>query len=315
MYSGPGSGDGTAPPANLPPGLDTPSPTNATESRSSPLGGQLSQEITTTIGSQVRHMIAQAKGDSEVKVKRELGKLKLWMQQMDEKLDAMLAHVEGVEPPKFEVEPTQVTGLLQKIEAQWGKELGTLKQELHQTILAHNHNADLMKAHKDALDAIRVQLDNSAPLRAEQINTQLAKVDSVLQSQQTKRKLDPLFSRLQILEQRVVASYTGQMPPSQPTQPRFPIVPPGTAAGQPSPTAPALATPGKGSSKGGTSAVRVPTDEEVAARLQTLSKAAAPAPATDGLRSEAPVFVPSVELQATTVSETTRPPEVEAPPS
>lgn len=295
-------------------------------------------------------MIAQAKGDSEVKVKRELGKLKLWMQQMDEKLDAMLAQVEATEPPKFEVEPTQVTGLLQKIEAQWGKELGTLKQELHQTILAHNHNADLMKAHKDALDAIRAQLDALAPLRAEQINTQLAKVDSVL-GQQNKRKLDPLYTRLQILEQRVVASYTGQMPPSQP---RYPIVPPGSmpGGGMPPPAVPPAATPGaqdmydtysstpqtdaygsaatnsgwaagegagKGWSKGeGASATntkekqpfRVPTDEEVAARLQNLGKAAPTQKASDGLRTEAPVFVPSVELQAQ-AAEPARPPDGE----
>ena len=34
----------------------------------------------------------------------------------------------------------------------WTIEVSTLKHELWQTIQAHNHNADLLKHHKDAID-------------------------------------------------------------------------------------------------------------------------------------------------------------------
>lgn len=60
----------------------------------------------------------------------------------------------GAPPPntptaEAPLDAAQVGQLLARIEQQWGQEIRTLKEELHQTILAHNHNADLIKHHKD----------------------------------------------------------------------------------------------------------------------------------------------------------------------
>merc|ERR1719217_1840685 len=95
-------------------------------------------------------------------------------------------------PEQGAVEPQTVAQALAKLEQQWGKELGKLKQELHQTIFALNHNADLMKHQKDVLDAIRSELAaQSQPPSAERLRNakaQLAKVDQLLKGQQQKQK-------------------------------------------------------------------------------------------------------------------------------
>merc|ERR1719158_2608310 len=80
-----------------------------------------------------------------------------------------------------------------------------LKQELHQTILAHNHNADLIKHHKDTIDALRTRCDKLCTNtgRSSEIQKQLSTLDQRLKQQQKTRKLEPLFERLSALEQRV----------------------------------------------------------------------------------------------------------------
>merc|ERR1719389_806897 len=81
---------------------------------------------------------------------------------MDVRIDALIKQLDEIdEAPEQAVEPQTVAQALAKLEQQWGKELGKLKQELHQTIYAHNHNADLMKHQKDALDNIRNDLEKS----------------------------------------------------------------------------------------------------------------------------------------------------------
>merc|ERR1740127_434897 len=82
--------------------------------------------------------------------------------------------------------------LLSKIEQQWGQEIRTLKQELHQTILAHNHNADLIKHHKDTIDALRERcskLTNNS-VKTNEIQERLQKLDVRLKQQQKQQKLE-----------------------------------------------------------------------------------------------------------------------------
>ena len=67
--------------------------------------------------------------------------------EMDAALDLMMDQL-GDEA----VEQHTVAQALAKVEQQWGRELGKLKQELHQTVFAHNHNADLMKHQKDVVE-------------------------------------------------------------------------------------------------------------------------------------------------------------------
>merc|ERR1719191_1365031 len=52
---------------------------------------------------------------------------------------------------------------IQKLEEVWEGEVGSLKHELWQTIQAHNHNADLLKHHKTAIDQISGRASESIP--------------------------------------------------------------------------------------------------------------------------------------------------------
>merc|ERR1719310_1262698 len=77
---------------------------------------------------------------------------------MDKRLDQLVVSLDGMDPAESQeaaLDAEAVGQLLSKVEQQWGQEIRTLKQELHQTILAHNHNADLIKHHKDSIDALR----------------------------------------------------------------------------------------------------------------------------------------------------------------
>merc|ERR1719401_273817 len=169
----------------------------------------LRRDILARIGDQVNQLLLQAKKDSESKVKFELKSLNDVMKVMDERLDAIVQQLDEIEQtPKQAVESHTVAHSLAELEQQWGKELGKLKQELHQTIFAHNHNADLMKHQKDALDQIRIEIESqkSSPAseRIKLAKDKLAKADALLKGQQKQRKLEPLFKRLATLEQKLM---------------------------------------------------------------------------------------------------------------
>mmetsp|Transcript_41675 Transcript_41675/g.77434 ORF Transcript_41675/g.77434 Transcript_41675/m.77434 type:complete len:251 (-) Transcript_41675:54-806(-) len=190
-------------------------------------------EIVQTIEAQVARLIENARIDTETKVKMELKQIRQTMMAMDERLDQLLAHLDGLQAPESS-EPAlsaeAVTQLLSKTEQQWGQEIRTLKQELHQTILAHNHNADLIKHHKDSIDALRERCAKmqGSSAKTSEIQLQLRQLDARLKQQQKQRKLDPLFERLSALEVKVTA---GAHPGAWGAYPRPPVgLPPGISA-------------------------------------------------------------------------------------
>merc|ERR550537_508684 len=76
-----------------------------------------------------------------------------------------------------------------KLEEVWEGEVGTLKHELWQTIQAHNHNADLLKHHKDAIDQVQGRMTENAPNpELEQVHAQLMQVDKVMQREMDKER-------------------------------------------------------------------------------------------------------------------------------
>merc|ERR1740121_1281510 len=94
-----------------------------------------------------------------------------------------------------------VTQRISQMEAKWGSEVKALKQDLHRTILAHNHNSDLMRHHRDALDEARAKLDARTWPKAEQVDMQIEQVDRLLRTGQAKqRALDTLTERLANME-------------------------------------------------------------------------------------------------------------------
>jgi len=255
---------------------------------------ELQKEISGTIEAQVQRLIEQARLDTEQKVKQELKVIRDAMVMIDLGLDQLLAQLDGMEPPaEAPLDAEEVHQLLSKIEQQWGTEIRTLKQELHQTILAHNHNADLIKLHKDTIDNLREKCAKlqSNSVKTSEIQHQLQKLDARLKQQQKQRKLEPIFERLGALETAVAAAVAQgnaawRYPGSLPMVPPGMALPGSLAAG----VVPGMSAMGMAAAAGGKGAVpkaagtgpaagkagekaafKIPTDEEVQARLSKLS--------------------------------------------
>jgi len=184
----------------------------------------------TQLAKDVEKMIEKAKRDSEVKVKQELSRIRKEIEDVRGRLTGLATQVQK-EQSQITMAATQkeraavesvvdkktLTEFVQKIETRWMSEMNILKQELHQTIMAHNHNADLMKHLKDAMDHIRIQLDERSLLRpdqwirwmphVEQFLTQSTQRDRQLQS--VTPKLDSLLLRVETLESQFLSLFPG----------------------------------------------------------------------------------------------------------
>jgi hypothetical protein len=214
---GPACGPPSEPPPPAPPGLF--------------LGGEKQAEISGTIQAQVHRRLEMARHDTENKVKQELKQIRDVMIQMDVRLDQLIGQLDGVEPradPPLDADHIGQT--LSKIEQTWGQEIRTLKEELHQTILAHNHNADLIKHHKDTIDSLRERchrLQSSGPRGGAEAQQQLGRLEQLSrQQQQTTQKITPLFERLTALE-RSVTTVAARSAWRYPMSPMMPGVRPG----------------------------------------------------------------------------------------
>jgi len=265
---------------------------------------EMKKEIANTIEVQVARLIEQARHDTETKVKMELKTIRDAMMATDARLDQMLAQLDSIEPtepPEPPLEPAIVGQLLSKIEQRWGQEIRTLKQELHQTILAHNHNADLIKHQKDAIDALRERCmklqSNSA--KNSQIQQQLQQLDARLKTHQKQRRLETFFERLAALEQRVaLAQGSAWRYPGMP-----PMVTPGMNVPQGIPPALMLGMgaaggmPGKGTAvKGGLGYPGVDsTTDAASASGKAGDKAAFKCPADDEVQAHLSKFMASAE--------------------
>lgn len=217
-------------------------------------GGALEKqaEISGTITAQVTRLLEQARLDTESKVKTELKQIHEVILSMDGRLDQMLAQIDSIEPraePPLDAE--HIGQVLSKIEQQWGQEIRILKEELHQTILAHNHNADLIKYHKDTIDALRDRchrLQAGGTRTGAELQQHLGRLDQLTRQQQTQRKMEPLFDRLAALEQKVAAAARWRYP-LMPPMPMMPGMRPPATAGLPAAAmmAAGMGVPGKGS--------------------------------------------------------------------
>lgn len=219
---------GAAPGLGAPPGLTParaeppvgppPSPpeNSSEENQAAP---DIMQEISEKIGQQVQALLLQAKKESEAKVTTELRHFHSAMQEVDARLDQIAKQLDELDndgPRPDVLEQSSVVQALAKVEQQWGKELCKLKSELHQTIFAHNHNADLMKHQKETLDQIRQEIDmRSAPSQNSEsmrmAKSVLQKADAWQKSSVSRsKKSEPILQRLTALEQKVAAAWRWQ---------------------------------------------------------------------------------------------------------
>jgi uncharacterized protein YukE len=164
--------------------------------------------IARDIGQQVEKMILAAKQKSESMVTKEVGKIKTKMEAMSAKISGIRERVNKLDVvgggPLLK---SDLTKSIAKLEEVWEGEVGTLKHELWQTIQAHNHNADLLKHHKSAIDQIIGRASESTPNpELEQIHAQLVQVDKVMQREQAKeQQFDELMLRLTCIQQQLSA--------------------------------------------------------------------------------------------------------------
>eukprot|EP00931_Biecheleriopsis_adriatica_P086042 TRINITY_DN6077_c0_g2_i1.p1 TRINITY_DN6077_c0_g2~~TRINITY_DN6077_c0_g2_i1.p1 ORF type:complete len:320 (+),score=110.93 TRINITY_DN6077_c0_g2_i1:104-1063(+) len=177
-------------------------------------GPDLRQEVSAKIAAQVQSLLLQAKKESEQKVTAELKLLHSVMQEMDARLDNITKQLDELPQqsrPAEAMEQAAVVQALAKVEQQWGKELRKLKGELHQTIFAHNHNADLMRHQKETLDNICKEIgahsnSDAASAKVQVAKEQLAKVQNLQKGALKQKKLEPLVQRMAALEQKIAAT-------------------------------------------------------------------------------------------------------------
>lgn len=256
-------------------------------------GADVHQDIARDIGQQVEAMILSAKHQNETKVGKEIQKVKAMMAKTSEKVKTVSERLAALEPASTGLLKADLLKSIAKLEEVWESEVGTLKHELWQTIQAHNHNADLLKHHKESIDQVQASIDEAAPspelqqVQA-QIEAQLRQAERLLQREREKEtKMDAILQRFNVLQGQIsgagLAAAWGL--------PGFPGVGMAQAAAA---TTAAAAT--------AAAAKRGPRQDEAPRRA---AKAAAKKDMSAGLqanavslRAEAPEFVPTFSAEA-----------------
>lgn len=230
-------------------------------------------DIARDIGQQVEVMILDAKHASENRVGKEIQKIKQKMEAMAEKIKLINDKVAQVEPSAKGLLKTDLQASIAKLEEVWEGEVGTLKHELWQTIQAHNHNADLLKHHKDAIDQVQSRMTDVPPNpELDQVHLQLLQVDKVLQREMAKEvQMDQLMNRLTVVQQQLFQSW-GAPPTASALMAQSALA---------AVRAPMVATGKKAPKK---ASAKAPKGAKAAPGLASLTAA---------LRAEAPEFVPT----------------------
>merc|ERR1711920_1019159 len=112
---------------------------------------------------------------------------------------------------------------ISKLEEVWEGEVGTLKHELWQTIQAHNHNADLLKHHKDAIDSVQSRMTESVPNpELEQVHAMFMQAEKAMQREKEKEmQIDQLLQRLTAVQHQLSVGVAGHWPAGGMVPPTF----------------------------------------------------------------------------------------------
>jgi len=243
------------------------------------------REIAIDIGQKVEGMILDAKRASESRVGKEIGRIHTKLEALKEKLQLVEKRVIRMEPALKGLLKTDLGKSIAKLEEVWDGEVGTLKHELWQTIQAHNHNADLLKHHKDAIDQIQTRTADAAPPspEVEQVNAQLLQLDKIFQREQTKdAQIDQLVAKFHIVQQQLQGGGGGWS--ANPATAGFTV--PSIAPAAAATAAVAGAAAGKRAQRKAAKPTKTPKSAGAA-------PAGAAPPGSLMLRAEAPEFVPT----------------------
>lgn len=175
------------------------------------------QEMLAVVSQRVAPMLAAAARHSETQVSAELRKLDAAFQSLRDKamrVEALLRE-KGNQDAR-QLPKDGIAKMLIDLEQRWDQEIKAVKRELHQTILAHNHNADLMADHKTAIDSIRDELDGRGPpvqVEDPRLEETLIMLGTTLETNSARdRDIDQLLHRGEILLQRAASTLTQPLP-------------------------------------------------------------------------------------------------------
>lgn len=268
---------------------------------------ELHHDIARDIGQQVEMMILDAKHQSEAKVGKELQKVKAKMMEMSDKIKAIGEGLTRLEPPSTGLLKADLQKSITKLEEVWEAEVGTLKHELWQTIQAHNHNADLLKHHKDAIDEVQGRVQETADVASHggaggispQVHAQMMEMDKIIQREQAKEdQMEQFVARLAAVQQKIVNSVgpwpsPGQMPglAGAASQATAAQVQAAAAQVQAAAAAGNAKKPQRKEDAASKKAAKAQAKSKQAAKAN--SAAALQAAAAASLRAEAPEFVPT----------------------
>jgi len=245
--------------------------------------------IARDIGQQVERMILEAKHNNEQKVGKEIQRVKVKMEQIGDKIKLVNDRINAMDSSSHGMMKADLLKSVQKLEDVWEGEVGTLKHELWQTIQAHNHNSDLLKHHKDAIDQVQTRMQEHVPSpELESVHGQLMQAESICQREQAKEQhMDQLMQRLTVVQQQLFGMWPGAgLGAGLPGMPGFANMPPQAAA------------------KGQAAAAKKAQGKAPAGKAKASGKKAAKAHPGAGamnaaslnaasLRAEAPEFVPT----------------------
>lgn len=160
-------------------------------------------------------MLAAATRASELQVSTEMRKLQSGFAALTTKLGRVQSLLHAHDPPERSVQQVHTTDslcqALIEVERRWDQEIKDVKRELHQTILAHNHNADVMADHKTAIDKICSDGDEVGHLQFQsdadnQLQEQLQRLAHTLEHTKAQdQEVDTLLQRGEALSQRLGA--------------------------------------------------------------------------------------------------------------
>lgn len=168
------------------------------------------QDVLAAVSRHVAPRLQQAASASESQVRAELRRVEAGLGALQAKVSRVEALLGVADHGAQAVRKDGVTQLLADVEQRWEQELKAVKRELHQTILAHNHNADVMADHKSAIDRIRTELEERGPPaqleRDGHVREQLDRLSRTLeQNRSQERDIEGLLRRSDALMQQFTA--------------------------------------------------------------------------------------------------------------
>mmetsp|Transcript_58920 Transcript_58920/g.124977 ORF Transcript_58920/g.124977 Transcript_58920/m.124977 type:complete len:315 (-) Transcript_58920:141-1085(-) len=178
-----------------------------------PVVKEVHVDIAREIGQQVERIILQAKHNNETKVGKEILKVTAKMEQLSAKIALVSERVAKLEDTGSRpMRKDTMEDAVAKMDSVWNDEVMLLKHELWQTIQAHNHNADLLRHHKESIDEVEEKLKKSViedqarggqAAELLQVQKELTKLEKTYQSSQLPKdeQLQDIVNRVTIVQQ------------------------------------------------------------------------------------------------------------------